>query len=79
MECFYQDEMMLYIDPTSCIDCDACAPECPVGAIFQDTRVPNEWAQFIQRNADRSAALKDSGGHITERQDAKEGPGCRQR
>ena len=24
VECFYQDEMMLYIDPEDCIDCEAC-------------------------------------------------------
>ena len=25
---------MLLINPEECIDCDACRPECPVGAIF---------------------------------------------
>src|SRR5947209_19814189 len=34
VECFYQDDMMLYIDPVDCIDCEACIPECPVEAIF---------------------------------------------
>jgi len=24
----------LYIDPTNCIDCGACLPECPVNAIY---------------------------------------------
>tara|TARA_B110000285_G_scaffold82944_1_gene95460 strand:- start:27 stop:341 length:315 start_codon:yes stop_codon:yes gene_type:complete len=24
----------LYIDPTECIDCGACLPECPVDAIY---------------------------------------------
>ena len=38
-----------------------------------------EWAAFIQLNADRALALKEEGGHITERQTPKEGPGCRQR
>src|SRR6516165_6991129 len=28
VECFYQDEKMLYIDPADCIDCEACVPEC---------------------------------------------------
>ena len=36
VECFYQDQMMLYIDPEDCIDCEACVPECPVEAIFRD-------------------------------------------
>lgn len=25
----------LYIDPTECIDCGACLPECPVEAIYE--------------------------------------------
>lgn len=25
----------LYIDPTECIDCGACLPECPVSAIYE--------------------------------------------
>src|SRR5438552_3709432 len=33
VECFYQDETMLYIDPVDCIDCEAGVPECPVEAI----------------------------------------------
>ncbi len=77
MDCFYQDEAQLYIDPTECIDCDACRPECPVEAIFPDAQVPQQWVQFIQLNAERVAALKSAGGHITERCEPKLGPGCR--
>lgn len=77
MECFYQDEEMLYIDPEHCIDCEACVPECPVEAIFHDSNVPQPWTQFIQLNAERVAVLKHSGGQITERQEPKLGPGCR--
>jgi ferredoxin len=76
-DCFYMDDMMLYIDPVDCIDCAACAPECPVEAIFAEANLPSRWAQFVQLNADRAAALKASGGRITERQGPKEGPGCR--
>jgi ferredoxin len=78
-DCFYQDDVQLYIDPDQCIDCDACVPECPVEAIFQDTHVPAQWAHFIQINAERVAALKDSGRHITQRHEPKEGAGCRKR
>ena len=76
-DCFYQDEMQLYIDPESCIDCDSCLTECPVEAIFPESNVPGQWSQFIQLNAERVALLKVGGGQIIDRQDPKMGPGCR--
>lgn len=30
-----------YIDPDSCIDCDACVRECPYEAIFPEAEVPS--------------------------------------
>jgi len=60
-----------------CIDCEACVPECPVEAIFHEANVPAPWVQFVQLNADRAAALKTTGGNVTERQAPKEGPDCR--
>jgi ferredoxin len=77
MECFYQDDMMLYIDPDDCIDCGACLPECPVAAIFPDVEVPAKWAPYVQINAERVAALKPNGGNIREPQEPKKGSGCR--
>jgi len=80
MDCFYEDGSMLYIDPTECIDCQACTPECPVEAIFQDINVPTKWSHYLAINAERSAALIAAGkGHITERKEPKEGPGCKKR
>jgi len=77
-ECFYEDGSMLYIDPTDCIDCDACRPECPVDAIFQDSHVPAVWSHFIALNAERSAALIAGGnGPLLERQEPMLGPGCK--
>ena len=61
VECFYQDEKMLYIDPDDCIDCEACVPECPVEAIFAEANVPAQWTSYTQLNAEQSAALKDAG------------------
>jgi ferredoxin len=49
---FREGENMLYIDPESCIDCDACKSECPVAAIFYEEDVPPEWQEFIALNAD---------------------------
>jgi ferredoxin len=75
-DCFYEDEVQLYIDPVDCIDCEACVPECPVEAIFHETTVPGPWVPFIQLNAERVPALKAAGRNLTERQAPQEGPDC---
>jgi hypothetical protein len=54
-------------------------PECPVGAIFSDSEVPAKWQHYIDINAERSAALKESGGHITERQQPRKAPAASRR
>ena len=80
VECFWQDEKMLYIDPADCIDCEACVPECPVEAIFAEANVPAQWQSFTPMNAERSAALKAADeGHITEKGDPQEGAECKKK
>ena len=37
VDCFFEGENMLVIDPDGCIDCGVCEPECPVKAIVPDT------------------------------------------
>ena len=37
VDCFYEGENMVVIDPDQCIDCGVCKPECPSKAIFPDT------------------------------------------
>lgn len=76
VECFYQDDAMLYIDPGDCIDCEACVPECPVEAIYSEHNTPAQWQSYIQLNATRAAELKGD-GHITDKHDPKEGSGCK--
>jgi ferredoxin len=43
---------MLYIDPAHCVDCEACVPECPVGAIFHEDSVPPQWRHYVALNAE---------------------------
>jgi len=38
------------IDPDTCIDCGACAPECPVDAIYPEDEVPAEYEDWIAKN-----------------------------
>ena len=47
-----EDVDQLYIDPSECIECGACEPECPVEAIFTVEDLPEEWAHFEKINAD---------------------------
>jgi ferredoxin len=44
-----EDPAMLVINPETCIDCDACVPECPVEAIFPADKVPDEWQHWTPR------------------------------
>ncbi|MBO2519137.1 MULTISPECIES: indolepyruvate ferredoxin oxidoreductase subunit alpha [Limnochorda] len=51
VDCIHEGPDQYYIDPEECIDCGACEPECPVEAIFPEDEVPEEWAHFIEKNA----------------------------
>ena len=54
-EAFREGEQMLFIDPDECIDCGACAPECPTEAVFQQEDVPEDQKEFIALNAEMAA------------------------
>jgi ferredoxin len=51
-ECFHEGEQMVFIDPIPCIDCEVCAAECPVEAIYHEDSVPEPWREFIALNAE---------------------------
>ncbi len=52
VEAFHLDDTMLVIHPETCIDCDACVPECPVEAIYPDTAVPEQYVEWTMLNAE---------------------------
>ena len=52
VDCFYEGPNMLVIDPDECIDCALCEPECPVGAIYEETELPEDQINFIDLNAE---------------------------
>jgi len=60
VDCIYEIDKMVVIHPDECIDCGLCEPECPVTAIFVDTDVPDQWAEFVELNR-REAAAKTGG------------------
>jgi len=50
VDCFYEGENMLVINPDECIDCGACEPECPVNAIYEEDDVPSEYKEYVKLN-----------------------------
>lgn len=52
VEAFHEGPDMLYINPETCIDCDACVPSCPVEAIFAENDVPERYKSYTKLNAD---------------------------
>lgn len=54
VDCFYEGENMLVINPDECIDCGVCEPECPAEAIFPDSeKQAVEWAAFNTEYAEK--------------------------
>ena len=50
VDCFYEGENFLVINPDECIDCGACVPECPTEAIFSEDDLPEKWAEYKDLN-----------------------------
>jgi ferredoxin len=48
VDCFYEGENMLVINPDECIDCGVCIPECPEDAIYQTDDVNDPWYKHNQ-------------------------------
>ena len=48
VDCFFEGENMLVINPSECIDCGVCEPECPAEAILPDTE--NNLEQWLELN-----------------------------
>jgi ferredoxin len=62
VDCIYEGERMLYIQPDECVDCGACEPVCPVEAIYYEDDVPVEWAAYTEANAVFFEDLGSPGG-----------------
>lgn len=62
VDCFYELDKQLVIDPDECIDCSACVAECPVEAIYAEDELPEDMADALEFNAEESIKVKDSGG-----------------
>ena len=45
VDCFYEGENMLAINPDECIDCGVCEPECPIEAIEPESEDNVKWLE----------------------------------
>jgi len=52
VDCFYEGENMLVINPDECIDCGVCEPECPADAILPES---DELMKWVEQNREFSA------------------------
>ncbi|HEY1404495.1 MAG TPA: 4Fe-4S binding protein [Pyrinomonadaceae bacterium] len=71
VEAFHELPDRLYINPDTCIDCDACVPECPVEAIFSEAALPVQYQEWLELNAEA-----DQYPIISLKKDALLGPAC---
>jgi len=71
VEAFHETPDRLLINPDTCVNCDACVPECPVEAIYAEENVPEELTEWIEIN-------QDAENHpiILAQKDPKKGPKC---
>jgi len=53
VDCFYEGENMLAINPEECIDCGVCEPECPVDAIQAESEGNIKWVEVNKEYADK--------------------------
>ena len=65
VDCFYEGENMLVINPEECIDCGVCEPECPIDAIVADTESIEDKDKWLLINKKFSALWPN----ITKRKD----------
>jgi len=72
VEAFHETPDRLYINPDTCIDCDACVPECPVEAIFPEDEVPEKWHDYIEMNRHECENFPT----LAEKKPALKGPNC---
>ena len=62
VDCIYEGNRMLYIQPDECVDCGACEPVCPVEAIYYEDDVPADQAEYYDINVKFFDTIGSRGG-----------------
>ena len=68
VDCFYEGENMLVINPDECIDCGVCVPECPADAIVADSDLQGaekiKWLEINTRYSQEWPVLTEYKGPL---------------
>lgn len=72
VDCIYEGDRSMYINPDECVDCGACRLLCEVDAIYYDDDLPESEKKFLADNAaffsqvlpGRDAPLGTPGGSV---------------
>ena len=49
VDCFYEGNNMLVINPDECIDCGICVAECPINAIEEEKPELHKWIELARK------------------------------
>ena len=75
VDCFYEGENFLVINPAECIDCGVCEPECPAEAIFLDSEeAAAKWLDINREYADKWPNITAKGTPPADAEDWKGKP-----
>lgn len=51
VDCIYEGDRTMYINPDECVECGACKLLCEVDAIYHDSELPDDQRKFLADNA----------------------------
>lgn len=55
VDAFHESERMVFINPDTCVNCDACVPACPIEAIFSEENLPAKFQSWLDINKEGAA------------------------
>ncbi len=71
VDCFYEGENMLVINPDECIDCGVCEPECPAEAIVPESDSTLKWVEVAREYSPKWPNITTKQPHAADADDFK--------
>lgn len=74
VDCFYEGENMLTINPDECIDCGVCEPECPAEAIESESEDNVKWLEINREFSEKWPNITTKKDPLPEAEEFKDQP-----